>query len=168
MDWKMIGDRGGYTDKERQVLEAAARADPAFAKKIGMHLAAASDYTVEGFDALPATNVVPGTDLFIDVYGDVYDINAGLNDRWAILILAAVVDVGGNPTSLKTSEYENSAVHGYPLPLYNHIKIGFPGPLHWHAVLGVMPNATVNWKVKLFAAHSDTLAWDWSLWTKGG
>ncbi len=167
--WKEIGAMGGYTEREQQILEAAARVDPAFAKKLGqVEVGAASDYTIEGFDALPATNVKAGDPLFIDVYGDVYDVQAGYPDRWAILILAAVIDVSGNPTSLKTNEYENSAVHGYPAPLYNHIKIGFPGPLHWHAVLGTMPNTPINWKVKVFASHSDTTPWDWSLWSLGG
>lgn len=129
---------------------------------------AVSDYTVEGFAVNPpSTPPRAGDAIFLDVFGDVYDRLAGpVGDRWAILLLAAVVDSYGNPTSLKTSEYANSLVHAYPdfLTNSNHIKIGWPGVLHWHAVLGAMPNNVISWAVELFASHSDTLAWDWNLW----
>ena len=163
-DWQRIGTSAGLSASDQNIIRAAAQADPAFAKKIGKMLSAFYDYTVEGFDVLPAANVQAGTDLFLDVYGDVYDINAGWPDAWAILILAAVVDGSGRLTSLKTSEYMTSSVHGYPAPYQNHIKIGFPGPFHWHAVLGPMPNYAVNWKVELFACHADNVGYDWSLW----
>ncbi|MHB8084324.1 MAG: hypothetical protein ACYDHZ_00665 [Dehalococcoidia bacterium] len=127
-------------------------------------IGASADFSVQGFAIEPAVNPNPGTDLFVDVYGDVYDTLAGMPDSWSILLLAAVVGTNGMPLSLKTAEYETSSIHGYPTPYYNHIKIGYPGPLHWHAVLGTMPNNLVSIAVELFANHSDSAAWSWSLW----
>jgi hypothetical protein len=165
--WQPIG-AARYSRESQAIIEAAAKADPAFAKKLGIKVGAVSDYVVEGFAVEPATNVKAGDDLFLDVYGDVYDVNAGLPDKWQIAVAGTVVDNYGNPTNLAAAKILTSGSMGYPEFYSNHIKIRdfFAGPYHSHLVLGKMPNNLISWAVELFACHDDVTPWAWSLWDR--
>jgi hypothetical protein len=165
--WKQIGATG-IPAKDVGVIREAAKLDPAFAARVGIKVGAVSDYEVQNFVISDwAKSPVPGDDVFVDVQGDVYDVLAGLPDYWQICVAVAAVDVGNDPTALKTFKTMSSSTAGYPYPLSNHIKISDPAnPFHSHLVIGKMPSSRIIVWVELFANHDAAPAWDWSLWQR--
>ncbi len=160
----------GRSADEIRILKEAAALDPAFAAKLGLDklaTGAVDDYQVTEFifGDVPL-NPKPGDDVFVDIIGSVFDQYAGLPDAWQIVVAVAAVDGFGNPDpSLRTFNVFKSATNGLPEPYSNHIKIADAfNAAHSHMVLGKMGSSTLYIKAQLFANHSDSPEWDWSLW----
>lgn len=170
--WSLIG-AGSLAPDEIDLIAEAAALDPSFAQRVGYLLegaatGAAADYQL--IDPLTIagspSSVKAGNPITLYLKATVKDTNGGINDHWQIVVAAAEVNAQG---ALVTGGLRNSGTIGSGIQLYSntlYLRDNSPGSSQYTMQLGAMPNPakTINYAVELFANHSDTPVWDWSLW----
>jgi len=143
----------------------------ALSRSASRYVTLASDYSYD-FTVTPPEMVTPGSPIQVKIYGDVVDKNAGDIDNWAVTVATALVDAKGNPDlnnrifkTFGSDIYGINPSTGIWIPyskkiaLRDNVNAG-----NYNPSFGVMPNNPVTIWSELFACHTTSIPWDWSLW----
>lgn len=144
-------------------------------EKIGTFAPLASDYSYS-LTVSPPLSLVVGSNIAVTVAGRVTDLHAGDIDNWQIAVAIAQVDSHGNP------DPTNRIAKSFGSDLYGiapstEIYVPYSKVIcicdtvldtTYNPHFGVMPNAPLTVWVELFASHSTSTPWDWSMWNTAG